>query len=506
MAIEQLNVETHRRLAENIARFRYDPLGFVMFNFPWGQPGTPLANKTGPEPWQRELLEALGRHMLENQHCRDIGIDMTVWRSAIASGHGIGKSSMVAWIIILLMSTRANCRGVVTANTASQLETKTWPELAKWHAMSLTKPWFTWTASSYYFSQYPEDQRKNYMVSAVTVSEQNTEAFAGLHNENSAVFIIKDEASGIAEKIYEVADGAMTDGEPFSFDFGNPTQPSGPFFDAFTKHAEIYSYLRHVDSREVSFTNKSAIADIIKKYGEDSDQVKYRVKGQFPSRAFDGFISPEMVRISQQRAMFGDTGAALVLGIDVARFGDDDTVFCFRRGRDARSIPMHSFNGLSTTQVTDRAIELIQKYRPDAVMIEGTGPGQGVIDQIRARNYRVLEVHPGSAADNFQIYANKRAEWWARMRKWLDDVGCISEDRELEEQLTSILYKIHEQSKKMQMESKRDMAARGLKSPDKADALCITFATTVARNDRNWKKNSGGAPLAIMDNDPLAMA
>lgn len=505
MAIEQLNVETHRRLAENIARFRYDPLGFVLFAFPWGVKGTALEKKQGPEEWQRRFLVALGEHMVENMHRRDLEMDMKVWRSAIASGHGVGKSALVAWLIIMLMSTRPNCRGVVTANTASQLETKTWPELAKWHAMSLTKSWFTWTASSYYFSQYPEDQRKNYLVSAVTVSDQNTEAFAGLHNESSSVFIIKDEASGIDEKIYEVADGALTDGEPFSFDFGNPTKPTGPFFDAFTKHAQIYTYHDHVDSRTVTHTNKSALDDIIRKYGEDSDQVKYRVKGQFPTISFDGFISLDMTTIAQQREMFGDTGAALVLGIDVARFGDDDTVFCFRQGRDLRSIPFFSFNGLSTTQVADRAVELIQRYKPDATIIEGTGPGQGVIDTLRSRNFRVLEVHPGSAADNFKIYQNKRVEWWSRMRKWIDEVGCLPGDRELEEQLTSILYKIHDTTQKMQMESKRDMSARGLKSPDKADALAITFATTVARSDRNHRKNAGG-PLAVMDNDPLAMA
>lgn len=477
-----------------------------MFNFPWGVPGTALVDKTGPEPWQRDLLVKLGEHMIENQHRRDIGIDMAVWRSAVASGHGVGKSALVAWLIIFLMSTRANCRGVVTANTASQLETKTWPELAKWHAMSLTKAWFTWTASSYYFSQYPEDQRKNYLVSAITVSAENTEAFAGLHNESSAVFIIKDEASGIDEKIYEVSDGAMTDGEPFSFDFGNPTKPSGPFYDAFTKHSHIYTYLAHVDSREVSHTNKSALADIIAKYGsEDHDQVKIRVRGEFPSVSYDGFISIEMVHIAQQRTMFGDTGAALVLAIDVARFGDDDTVFCFRRGRDLRSIPLYCFNGMSTTQTADRAIELIGRYKPDAVIIEGTGPGAGVIDILRSRNIRVIEVHPGSAADNFKTYQNKRAEWWSRMRKWIDEQGCLPEDRNLEEELTTILYKIHETSFKLQMESKRDMSTRGVKSPDRADALALTFSTTVARNDRHFGKNSGRT-LAIMDNDPLAMA
>jgi hypothetical protein len=501
-----VSVDTQRRLAESIAQFRYDPLGFVMFAFPWGQPGTSLARKSGPEPWQRDLLIALGNHMIENAHRRELEIDMEVWRSAVASGHGVGKSALVAWLIIFMMSTRVNCRGVVTANTAQQLETKTWPELSKWHYLSITRSWFTWTASSYYFAEYDEDRRKNYMVSALTVSQENTEAFAGLHNEDSAVFIIKDEASGIPEKIYEVADGAMTDGEAFSFDFGNPTRPEGPFFDAFTKHADIYSHLAHVDSREVSHTNKAAINDIIRKYGIDSDVVKYRVLGRFPTKSYDGFISGEQVTAAQERDHYGDPGAALILGIDVARYGNDDTVFCFRRGRDARSIPMHSFNGLSTTQVADRAIELIQRYKPDATIIEGAGPGVGVIDQLKARGFRIIEVYPGAGAEKFQIYQNKRAEWWQRMKTWIDEVGCLPPDIELAEQLTTIHYKLNEKSNKQQMEGKREMESRGLKSPDKADALALTFATPVARADRRNPTMATTRPTAVIDNDPLAMA
>jgi hypothetical protein len=496
----KLRADTERELAQNIARFYYDPLGFVMFVFPWGQPGTPLANKDGPEKWQAELLVELGKHCIENKHRKDLGLDYIVWRSAVASGHGVGKSALVAWIIYWIMSTRLNARGVVTANTGNQLETKTWPELSKWHGMAINRHWFQWTAQTFFFAQYPEDKRKNYMVNATTVSEENTEAFAGLHNEGSAVFVIMDEASGISEKIYEVVDGAVTDGEPFVFCFGNPTRPSGPFHSAFTKDAGLYTFLKHVDSRDVRHTNKNAIEDIIRKYGIDSDVVKYRVLGQFPSRSFDGFISPADVHDATIRELTGDTGAPLILGIDVARYGDDSTVFCYRRGRDARSLRWLRFNGMNTTQVTEIAAKEIAKYKPDAVIIESIGPGVGVIDQLRARNIKVIEVHPGSAADKFEVFANKRAEWWDRMRTWLREHGCIPEDPELFTQLTEILYKIGEKTGKQQMEDKADMKGRGLSSPDKADALALTFATTV-----NRRANSGANPnrgqLANMDYD-----
>ena len=134
---------TPPRLSEQLGRFHYDPLGFVMFAFPWGRPGTSLAGETGPEPWQREVLEKLGRSLKERHQSPGEAV-----RLATASGHGIGKSALVAWVILWAMSTLSDTRGIVTANTEGQLRTKTWPELAKWHALSINRSWFTYTATS----------------------------------------------------------------------------------------------------------------------------------------------------------------------------------------------------------------------------------------------------------------------------------------------------------------------------------------------------------------------
>lgn len=474
------SIKTEKELAENIARFRHDPYGFVMFNFPWLQPGTPLEKKDGPEKWQRDLLIAVGEHSRDNYFRQQMELDLKCWRSAIASGHGVGKSALVAWIVYWLMSTRPDCRGVVTANTGDQLEQKTWPELGKWHRMALNKHWFTLTATSFYFAQYPEDQRKNYMVSAQTVGKERTEAFAGLHNETSCVFIIKDEASAIDPGVWEVAEGAFTDGEPFDFNFGNPTRPDGAFFDCFTKHAHMY-YTQHVDSREVRHTNKMVINQILTKYGEDSDEAKIRVKGLFPSIAFDGFFAPQQVHDATQRENYPDNGAALVLGVDVARYGDDTTVFCPRRGRDARSMPWEKFKGLSSVEVAEKVVLFIHRYKPDFIVIESVGPGVGTIDSLRSWGYKVLEVHPGQKASRKE-FMNARAEWWSNGRDWIINGGCIPDDPALFEQLTKIRYKLMGQAEQvMQMEAKHDMKTRGLSSPDEADALMLTMAVNVAR-------------------------
>jgi len=330
-----LSVRTEAQLAELAARFYSDPYGWVMAFYPWGEEKlpdgspNPLRHKSGPEPWQKRLLIKVGEHIREGSDLKSLGLDWPVWRSARASGHGIGKSAVVAWLIQFFMTTRRDTRGVVTANTQRQLEDKTWPELAKWHNMLLNKHWFEWSATAYTFILYPEERRKNYRVIAATVSEENTEAFAGLHNEGNTVFVIFDEASGIPAKIWEVAQGALTDGEGFFFCFGNPTRPDGAFADCFDKHADMYD-LEHIDSREVSHTNKSHIMDMIRLYGDDSDEVKVRVKGQFPNQAFNGFIGFDTVREAIDRELVYDPGAALIMAVDVARFGDDEIVFGYR--------------------------------------------------------------------------------------------------------------------------------------------------------------------------------
>lgn len=509
MAASKIDTNLEERLRNLIARFRYDAYGFVMAVFPWGMPGSSLHNKTGPEQWQKDILLAVSQHRIDNYHRKQIGFDYRVWRSAVSSGHGVGKSALVAWIIIWLMSTTLDTRGVVTANTATQLQTKTWPELGKWYNLAINKHWFTWTAASFYYARYPEDKQKNYKVDALTVSPENTEAWAGLHNETSAVFVIFDEASGIDPLLWQTAEGAFTDGEPFFFVFGNPTQPDGNFADCFVNDPDDRWWKRQVDSRSVSHTNKAHLNDIIKQNGLDSDFTRVRVLGTFPTKAYDGFIAPSDVTAAMQREVHLDTGVALILALDVARFGDDENVACFRCGTDARSIPWRTWRGTDTVAGALKIVEMINEYQPDAVVIESIGPGQGIIDLLRSWNYKVLEVHPGAPSARKE-YLNVRAELWDKGREWIAVRGCLPNlDGDLFKQLTSIRYTAGGGGESvLQMESKRNMKKRGLPSPDRADALMISFAHNVARRDQ---KTSGGRQnnnnrQAVVDYDEFDMA
>ena len=474
------------RISEQLGRFRFDPLGFVQFAFPWGRPGTPLAGETGPEPWQREVLEKLGRGLEQ----RDATPDEAV-RLAVASGHGIGKSALVAWVILWAMSTLSDTRGIVTANTEGQLRTKTWPELAKWHALSINRSWFTYTATSLQSSRPGRD--RTWRVDAITWSENNTEAIAGLHNKGKRAFALFDEASSIADGVWETIEGALTDAgtDLFWLAFGNPTRTTGRFRECFAGGRFAHRWQpQQIDSRSVSMTNKAQIATWVHDYGEDSDFVRVRVKGEFPRAGTMQFIDSERVAEAVSRELFKDPTAALVMGVDIARQGEDQTVIRFRRGLDARSIPAVKFRVPDLMVTAGRVMELVNSYEPDAVFVDGTGIGWGVVDRLSQLGCSTVRgVDFGAGADRTDgseaavRYANKRAEMWGHMKEWCK-FGCLPDDRALSADLTAVDYG-YDATDAIRLERKDDMRKRGLASPDDGDALALTFAYPAYR--RNWE-------------------
>jgi hypothetical protein len=467
---------TDVQIADKLAEFYADPLGFILFAFPWGEKGGPLEQfPDGPDEWHRDLFVAMAETVLTNLERKRAGLNQRPFRAAVASGHGIGKSACVAWLILWVMSTRPWCRGIVTANTAEQLQTKTWPELGKWHSMMLHKHWFKWTATQFYFALCPEDQRKNYCFDAITWSEERTEGFAGLHNANSAVCLIFDEASAIPDVLWEVASGALTDGEPFFFAFGNPTRNTGRFRECFGRDRKLW-WTRNVDSRSVRITNKDYLQELVDQYGEDSDYVKVRVRGEFPSAGDRQFIGSELIDASLAREAVRDMGAPLLMGVDVARYGEDKTVLAFRRGSDARSIPWQKYRSLDTMQSAAMVIEAITTFNPQFVFIDGVGVGGGVVDRIRQMGFKVVDVNAGGRPDNPLKYKDKRAEMWGEMKTWLGRGGAIPNDRELIEDLIGPQYSFTDKQQ-IRLERKDDMKKRGLHSPDVADALALTFAS-----------------------------
>jgi hypothetical protein len=471
-------------LIDQVASYALDPLGFVLFAFPWGEPGTELANSTGPRDWQRELLAELGRRLREGYQLGNL-LPILIAR---ASGHGIGKSTVAAWVILWGLSTMPNGRVVVTANTDSQLRTKTWPEVTKWLRLMINRDWFKATATAV-FSAHVERERL-WRADAIPWSEENTEAFAGLHNQGRRVILIFDEASAIADKIWEVSEGALTDEatEIIWLAFGNPTRNSGRFRECFGRFRHRWDH-GHIDSRLVEGTNKAQLEQWVRDYGEDSDFVRVRVKGVFPHAGSMQFISSALVEAAARadRDVPRVRDEPLIMGVDVARFGDDASIIRFRRGRDARTLPPIKLRNVDTMELAARVADESTRFRVDAIFIDGGGVGGGVVDRCRQIGLNVTDVQFGAKSDRAPIgqdrpigYANKRAEMWGNVREWLRS-GAIDNDPELIMDLTGIEYGyvLRDCRDAIQLERKEDMKRRGLASPDNGDALALTFAYPV---------------------------
>lgn len=466
-------------------RLADDPLAFVLAVFPWGKVGTPLERFKGPRKWQVEVLKQMGDHIRKNKRATN----PEVFRLAVSSGRGIGKSALVAWAVYWMMSTRLGSATIVTANTEQQLKSRTWAELGKWHAMSLNEHWFERTALSLrplpWFEAMLKEQLQldtgYYYAQAQLWSEENPDAFAGAHNM-AGIMLIMDESSGIPENIWKVSEGFFTEPicDRYWLTFSNPRTNTGAFFECFHKNRTFWN-TRMIDSRSVEGTDIAIYNKIIEQYGEDSDVARVEVKGEFPSQGDKQFIGRGLVDEAMGRVLVPDRTAPLVMGVDVARSGDDESVICLRQGRDARSLPWLTYKRADTVELAGYVMEAAQRWNPDAIFIDGGGSGGGVVDILKSYKYRVIEVQFGSNATDKAQFRRKREEMWSRMRDWLR-TGCVSQERRLLDDLTGVQYG-YTGTGQLALETKDEMKRRGLGSPDYADALAMTFYQNVARSD-----------------------
>jgi hypothetical protein len=473
--VVELNLDNaERHLKERVGSFYDDPLGFVRYIFPWGEPETPLAGKDGPDKWQAELLHDVGEHVRNTVKSGPTGVKQgqdTTGRFAVVSGHGVGKSTVMAWLDIWFLSTRPHPQIVTTANTKKQLETKTWRELAVWKNLAINKHWFDLTATKICLKQYPD----TWFGAAIPWSKEKPEAFAGTHANH--VMVKFDEASIIEDSIWETTEGAMTQYGAFWFVFGNPTRNTGRFSQCFGKYRHLWKTY-HVDSRESKIaTNKEQIATWIREYGEDSDFVRIRVKGVFPRAGTKQLIPGDIVEQAQQRRYHPNDFVHMpkILGVDIARHGDDQTVLIRRQGLVA--FGMQKFRIPNLKDVATVVAQEINIWRPDQVFVDATGGwGWGVVDILQdLGHHNVMGVEVGRTASLPKRFKNVRAEMWWKMREWLNSGGAIPDDYELYDDLIGLEYD-YTNEQTIFIEKKEDMKARGLSSPDCADALALTFA------------------------------
>mgnify|MGYP003704347191 FL=1 len=294
-----------------LASVKNDPLAFTMGAFPWGQSGTVLEKFSGPEEWAVKLMNQIRDGLIDTN---------TAIQIATASGHGIGKSATVAHLILWAFCTFPDTRGVVTANTETQLKTKTWAELGKWFNLCwFGREHFNLTATGL-FSKDPERER-TWRIDMIPWSEKNPAAFAGLHNQGKRILLVFDEGSEIPDIIWETAEGALTDSdtEIIWLAFGNPTRNTGRFRECFDggKFADQWQH-NQIDSRTVRITNKSRLNNWVTAYGDDSDFVRVRVLGQFPRKGLMEFFVAADIDAAMTREVYVDISDPLAVGVDVA--------------------------------------------------------------------------------------------------------------------------------------------------------------------------------------------
>lgn len=476
-------------LATTIASMANDPLTFCHYVFPWAKGD--LAAHQGLRHWQSDIFSTI------NEHLKNSAKRYQPLKIAVASGHGIGKSATIAMLCHWALATCVDTKIVVTANTKKQLTTKTWPELHKWTNLSLLRDWFSVKAESVHAADLLH--AKSWRADAVPWSEHNTEAFAGLHNQGKRIVLVFDEASNIADKVWEVAEGALTDEETeiIWLAFGNPTRNTGRFRECFRRFKSQW-VTRQIDSRDVEGVNLEQIGIWEKDYGVDSDFFKVRVRGIFPDVSEMQFIptgltEEALTRVVTERDV---AHAPTILGVDPAYSGVDEAVIYLRQGLHCKLL----WRGSKTTDdliMAKRIADFEDQYHADAVFIDfGYGTGLKSVAGGWGRSWTLVPF--GGASSDPQML-NKRGEMYNSTKTWLKEGGAL-DVQETAEDLSACEYKVRVDGR-IVLEDKESIKARLGRSPGCGDALALTFGFPVVKKS-TWPGQQQGK--AITDYDPYA--
>lgn len=444
-------------MVRGMRRYIDDPVAFVR-----------EVLQTEPDAWQGEALRALTQR----------------GRVAIRAGHGTGKSAYEAWAILWFLFTRPFPKVVVTAPSKQQLFDVLWPELRKWmEPAPILKQLFEWQKTRIIMVQEPE----RWWASARTASK--AENFAGIHEDH--VLMVFDEASGVKDSIFEVAEGALTSADAKLILCGNPTQLHGEFFDAFHARRALY-YPMHVSCLDSPRVSPDYIANLKQKYGEQSQVYRVRVEGEFPEAEPDVFIPLPLIEAATLRDVCeydadGEpllTGQPIQLGVDPARFGGDEIVIYPRVG--AYVLEPVVLHGMATTELSGRIIQLgrtlMQRWhRPDiTVVIDMGAMGAGVFDEVHAvvghgtypGHWTLVPFNFGGVGD--AECADAATVAYKAVRDKLPELRLPNDERTVA-QLSTRKYHVTWKGGQFKLESKDDYKRRYPQegSPDRADALAL---------------------------------
>lgn len=445
-------------------RYLHDPLSFVQDMFLWDSGR--LRGQHGPLEWQEEVLADIGYGLEEHPD---------IFRLAVASGKGAGKTALVAQLFIWHVTTRLHSQTTLTAVTGSQIDRRSWNEVKKWIRQSKLYEWFMIQSTKLVHRSID-----TWYGAHQTWSEERPEAFQGSHEEY--VCFLVDEASGVPDTILETIESGLTDQHVFLGYFSNPTRSIGRFRHCFLggNNAHLWETY-NIDTREVEITNKERISEILEEYGGDVEASQFRinVRGQFALEDYDQVIPEWIVKAAQERNEEPMVDDPIVIGADIAAKGLNKTVFIARQG--CKILDKRVYAKQEIDQTVDRLGDFIHLFENPITFIDADGYGQGVYDLCKRLRYKVEQVHSGLPATVSDRYCNKRAEMWYDCREWLRTFGCLNpQDKSLANQLMCVTFG-HDIQGRIKLETKEEMRNRGYASPDEADALVYTFARRIPK-------------------------
>lgn len=390
-------------------------------------------------------------------------------RVAVKSCQGAGKTSTLTWMTMLFLLTLEDCRILITAPSAQLLDRVFYSEFQKWYARlpEIFKAFFEVKKESVHIKGKPYQ-----MASLVTGNPTNIEGIQGGHATNYIIFA--DEASGLEEKVFDTLLGTLGAGSGRFIMTSNPVRNSGRFYEIFASDNKRWEKITFsaLVSAQIS---KNWIEDMREMYSEEDDNWRIRVLGEFGRFGEQQFIPSSTIETAARNFIDYKVYANYpkIAGVDVARFGADQTVFTLRQG--PKLVDITKFSNLDTMEVSARVIDYAQRFSPSTIYIDSIGVGAGVFDRCSELGLPVKEVVVSHKSTKPNVYANFRAQLWGELRDWMSNGGDIPDDRDLLSQLNSMQYTYNNKMQILLM-TKKDIKRMGLPSPDIADSLALTFA------------------------------
>ncbi len=424
------------------------------------------------KPWQkqRQILNALRDHN----------------RVAVRSCNASGKTYTAALATIWWLMAHEEALVITTAPTQRQVKHTLWREIRDIYDRNKELIGGKLTSTRLELSN------KRY---AYGFSTNTAERFQGFHNEN--ILIIIDEASGVREFVYDAILGLLTSGNAKVLMIGNPSSLAGTYYDAFHKNRKhwktvhiaaddtpnIKLNLEPSDPRYIrGGTTTEWAKSVLDLKGKRSASYQIRVQGEFPDEADDTLIPLHHIENAVDRLFEDLDQHEAVMGLDVARFGDDQTVAIVRRGNAVVDLVSHRKSDLMNT--TGRALEIGRNHDVKTINVDEVGLGSAVVDRIaeltkskEVTGINAVGVNGGKKAETSEKFSNLRAQMFDGLRqRFADGDISIPNDPELISQLASTTYSYNSRGQ-LQIETKQQIRDSGRQSPDKADALALAFTT-----------------------------